>query len=205
MLLSLKNISKKYRREWIFKNISYDFLFGNIYGLSGYNGSGKSTLLKIISGQLIPSKGKVQIIKQDQELEKENFFREFNYIAPYVDLIEEYTIDELIQFLIKTGIISKDYNLNSFLNYTELKNTDDKFIKDFSSGMKQKLKLGIGLLSTRPILILDEPTTNLDQKAKEWFYQKLIEQKEKLILIASNEKSDLANCSTILSIEEYKI
>lgn len=205
MLLSLKNISKKYRREWIFKNISYDFLFGNIYGLSGYNGSGKSTLLKIISGQLIPSKGEVQIIKQDQELEKENFFREFNYIAPYVDLIEEYTIDELIQFLIKTGIISKDYNLNSFLNYTELKNTDDKFIKDFSSGMKQKLKLGIGLLSTRPILILDEPTTNLDQKAKEWFYQKLIEQKEKLILIASNEKSDLANCSTILSIEEYKI
>ncbi len=205
MLLSLKNISKKYRREWIFKSISYDFLLGNIYGLSGYNGSGKSTLLKIISGQLIPSKGEVQIIKQDQELEKENFFREFNYIAPYVDLIEEYTIDELIQFLIKTGIISKDYNLNSFLNYSELKNTDDKFIKDFSSGMKQKLKLGIGLLSTRPILILDEPTTNLDQKAKEWFYQKLIEQKEKLILIASNEKSDLANCSTILSIEEYKI
>lgn len=205
MLLSLKNISKKYRREWIFKNISYDFLFGNIYGLSGYNGSGKSTLLKIISGQLIPSKGEVQIIKQERELEKENFFKEFNYIAPYVDLIEEYTIDELIQFLIKTGIISKNYNLNSFLNYTELKNTDDKFIKDFSSGMKQKLKLGIGLISKRPILILDEPTTNLDQKAKEWFYQKLNEQKEKLILIASNEKSDLANCSTILSIEEYKI
>ncbi|MFM1913760.1 MAG: hypothetical protein RIR51_1612 [Bacteroidota bacterium] len=204
MLLSLKNISKKYRREWIFKNISCDFLLGNIYGLSGYNGSGKSTLLKIISGQLIPSKGEVQIIKQEGELQKENFFREFNYIAPYVDLIEEYTIQELIQFLIKTGIISKDYNLNSFLNYTELKNTDDKFIKDFSSGMKQKLKLGIGLLSKRPILILDEPTTNLDQRAKEWFYQKLNEQKEKLILIASNEKSDLANCSTILSIEDYK-
>lgn len=204
MQLSVQNISKKYRREWIFKEFSYDFLLNNRYGIEGYNGSGKSTLLKIISGQLIPSGGKILISKDGTFIPKEVYYQEFIFIAPYIELIEEFSVQELLIFSQKTGLIPIKTTLEEFLEFTELKNTEDKLIKDYSSGMKQKLKLGLGLLSDRTVLLLDEPTTNLDKAAKEWFYTKLKAQTGKIILIASNEEEDLALCQTKISILNYK-
>lgn len=204
MDLLIENIGKKYRREWIFKNFNYQFSQNTIYGIMGYNGSGKSTLLKILSGQLIPSNGLITIHNLGNKVEKDSLYRLYNFIAPYIDLIEELTIEEMIDFSKKTNIIPNRINLNEFLTFANLKQTEGKMIKDYSSGMKQKLKLAIGFISQRPILLIDEPTTNLDSMAKKWFYDKLKKQKNKIILIASNESEDLNHCHELIQIEDYK-
>lgn len=204
MDLLIENIGKKYRREWIFKNFNYQFSQNTIYGIMGYNGSGKSTLLKILSGQLIPSNGLITIHNLGNKVEKDSLYRLYNFIAPYIDLIEELTIEEMIDFSKKTNIIPNHINLNEFLTFANLKQTEGKMIKDYSSGMKQKLKLALGFISQRPILLIDEPTTNLDSMAKKWFYDKLKKQKNKIILIASNESEDLNHCHELIQIEDYK-
>ena len=204
MDLIIENIGKKYRREWIFKNFNYQFSQNTVYGIKGYNGSGKSTLLKILSGQLIPSNGLITIHNLGNKIEKDSHYRLYNFIAPYIDLIEELTIEEIIDFSKKTNLIPNHTNLNEFLTFANLKQTEGKIIKDYSSGMKQKLKLALGFISQRPILLIDEPTTNLDSMAKKWFYDKLKIQKNKIILIASNESEDLNYCHELIQIEDYK-
>jgi ABC-type multidrug transport system ATPase subunit len=96
------------------------------------------------------------------------------------------------------------FNVQAFEEFSELKTNPNKLIKDFSSGMKQKTKLTLALSAPRPFLFLDEPTTNLDLKSKTWFQNKLESEKDKLILIASNEESEIKYCEERIQILDFK-
>lgn len=202
MTIQLENIGKKFRNEWIFRNFNNTFQSGESYTFVGRNGSGKSTLLQIISGILPANEGAVIYEIETKKIEAENIYKHLNFAAPYLELVEELTLAEAIDFHKKFKQLPEKEIL---LDILELKPQANKPIKFFSSGMKQRLKLGLAFYSETEILILDEPTSNLDKNGIDW-YLKHIEQssKNKLILIGSNQAHEYSFCQHIIEIEKFK-
>jgi ABC-type multidrug transport system ATPase subunit len=131
-------------------------------------------------------------------------YSQITYAAPYVELIEEYTLVEHLELLKKNQYLPFSINIEYFEKFIELSPDRHKPIKNYSSGMRQKIKLGFALLSDRPVLLLDEPTTNFDELAKNWFFERLKQQKEKLIIIASNEAREIEFCTHRIAIQDFK-
>lgn len=204
MKIVTEKLEKKFRKEWIFTDFSYQFEQGNAYALTGPNGSGKSTLLKILSFYSLPTRGNIKMFQQTISIPTEIAYKHIAFSSPYIQLIEEFTLSELVQFCKNAHLITENTTLEAFENYIELSPGKEKLISNFSSGMRQKVKLGLSLFSNRPILLLDEPCTNLDRKAKDWFFTKLEETRDRLIIIASNEKEEIDFCQKSISILDYK-
>lgn len=199
MKITAENISKKFQKTFIFKNLSYNFESGASYAVTGSNGSGKSTLIKILAGFQSASHGKVIYHDTPEEL----LYKKISYCAPYVDLIEELTLPEMVAFhtAYKPLIAGVD---NIFIE--ELLGFDaSKYIKDYSSGMKQRVKLALTFLSDVEVIMLDEPTTNLDKQGVNW-YLNLVEkyQNDRTIIIASNIEREYEFCKNVIAIENYK-
>lgn len=194
------NLSKKFRQEFVIRDFSHHFKAGNSYAITGPNGSGKSTLLQLIAQFTLPNSGKIEMKGIDPEL----VYTQITYAAPYVELIEEYTLSEHLAILVKNNYLPSSIDLDTLENFIDLQPGRFKLIKNYSSGMRQKIKLGFALLSERPVLLLDEPTTNFDEQAKKWFFNRLNDQRHKLIIIASNEMSEIEFCSEKIAIVEFK-
>lgn len=199
MKIIATGIHKKFRQEWVFKALNYTFESGKSYAIIGQNGAGKSTLLKTLAQYSLPNKGKVEFEGITEDINKQ-----ISFAAPYSELIEEFTLPELLNFLVHINFLEAHWDFSTFTSFIELQPSETKYIKNFSSGMRQKVKLGIALAANRPILCLDEPTSNLDETAKNWFYRALESQRHKLILIASNEQAEINLCTDQLSIADYK-
>jgi ABC-type multidrug transport system ATPase subunit len=200
MKIIATGIHKKFRQEWVFKALNYTFESGKSYAIIGQNGAGKSTLLKTLAQYSLPNKGTVEFEGITEDVNKQ-----ISFAAPYSELIEEFTLPELLNFLIQIDFLSTRWDFNTFTSFIDLQPSESKYIKNFSSGMRQKVKLGIALAADRPILCLDEPTSNLDEMAKNWFYKALESQRHKLILIASNEQAEINSCTDQLAIADYKV
>ena len=200
MEILVQNLSKKFRQEFVIKSFSYNFVSGNSYAITGPNGSGKSTLLQLIAQYTLPNKGSVEMVGIDAEL----VYSQITYAAPYVELIEEYTLQEHLELLKKNKYLPSSTSIESFESFIDLQPNRFKLIKNYSSGMRQKIKLGFALLSERPVLLLDEPTTNFDEQAKNWFFDRLEQQRNKMIIIASNEAREIQFCQEKISIQEFK-
>lgn len=200
MEILVDHLFKKFRQEYVVRDFSYHFVSGQSYAITGPNGSGKSTLLQLISQYTLANSGKVTFVSVDPE----DAYACVSFAAPYVELIEEYTLTEHLELLVKNHYLSADISIQNLEEFLELKPAREKFIKNYSSGMRQKIKLGFALLSTRPILLLDEPTTNFDAVAKQWFFEKLAHQRTKIIIIASNEPREIDFCTHQLSIMDFK-
>ncbi|MBN2571395.1 MAG: ABC transporter ATP-binding protein [Ignavibacteriales bacterium] len=202
--ITLDNISKSFSNRLVFKNLSYQFEPKKIYGISGKNGSGKTTLLKLISGVLTPTKGKIRHTYQNKIINQENAFQHIGFVAPYLILYDEFSAIENFNLLSK--IKGKYFDLEyckGLLTRLELYERRNEPLKNFSSGMKQRVKLLFALLNNPSVLILDEPTTNLDKQGKEIFTELIKIQKNKIIVIASNDSSEITMCNNILNIEEF--
>jgi ABC-type multidrug transport system ATPase subunit len=202
--IQLENIGKKFGREWIFKNVNHSLSGADKVVILGGNGSGKSTLLKIISGFLSPSEGKISYTKNNHIINVNDVFQHVSYAAPYVDVYDHYTLQELINFYQKLKPLKPIQT--SFEEAFQLEGVNDKLIKNYSSGMRQRVKLGLAILSDCPLLLLDEPTSNLDEKGKRW-YASMIEKhaSEKLIVVASNSQQDeYFFCQQQIEVESFK-
>lgn len=206
MNITLHNTGKRYNREWIFRNLSYNFLQGKSYAVTGANGSGKSTLLQIIAGAAMHSEGQIKYNNPDlsEELPAENSYRQISYAAPYIDLIEEMSANEFLRF--HAGFKKFILPFGEILSATGLANAADKQIRYYSSGMKQRLKLAQAFFSNTSVLLLDEPTTNLDEEGIA-LYKKLLKEYSlgRLVIISSNDKEEYAGCEEIIQIGDYKI
>lgn len=206
MNISLENIGKKFNREWIFKNLSHQFSLGDYYVILGANGSGKSTLLKVLSGFSTPSKGSILFNKNGNNIPLDSIYKEVAYTSPYIDIFEEYNLKETFDFYTKFKPLKSNISFNEFVKLIELEHTQNKPLSQFSSGMKQRVKLGLAIMSDCNILLLDEPTSNLDKKAIEW-YKNLVKDniKDKIVFVASNAQEDeYFFCDKSITIEDYK-
>jgi ABC-type multidrug transport system ATPase subunit len=205
MKILAENLEKKFRQEYVIKNFNFEFQDHKKYAIVGPNGSGKSTLLQLLSQFSLPTKGSVKYLdNQGNLIENDLAFKQISFAAPYSEIIEEFTISELISFLVGLQNLPSAFNIKAFEEFSELKTNPNKLIKDFSSGMKQKTKLTLAFSTPRPFLFLDEPTTNLDFKSKDWFQRKLEAEKDKLIVIASNEESEIKYCEERIQILDFK-
>jgi ABC-type multidrug transport system ATPase subunit len=205
MLIKLNDIGKKYH-DWVFKGVNYTFQAPIRYGVVGKNGTGKSTLLKIVSGFMTPTHGDVIYLHgQDQRpVEVGQIFNYLNFAGPYIDLIEEFTLFEHVQFHAKFKPLLPGWDTESFLEGCQLARHKDKIVNHLSSGLMQRLKLGLCLLSVSDILLLDEPTSYLDEKGRSWFSSLFQETTiNRLVVLASNDHADIELCDEKLDIERY--
>ena len=189
MDIQLKNISKKFGAKNVISNFSKKFQKKK-YAIIGDNGSGKSTLLKLISNLITPSGGKIIYTHDDAEIDKEVFIKKIIFTAPYQNLIEELTVKEFLSFHHRfRDSINNPFNILSEFGLENFENTQ---IKNLSSGSEQKLKLLISFNTKTDFILLDEPTTNLDNKGIN-IYTKIIKRvsKNKGIIIATNIEKDL--------------
>lgn len=205
MKIIVKNLSKRFNREWIFKDLSYQFSSPNTYALIGPNGSGKSTLLQILWGQMLASQGSISYENEGRELPTDQVYKHIAIATPYMDLIDEFTLIEMVRFHFKFKKTRNNLRLEELIDLIELPHAKDKMISNFSSGMKQRLKLGLAFYSQADALFLDEPTTNLDRKSVDW-YQKHREQlpDKTLVLIASNQEHEYPVNAQKVDILAYK-
>lgn len=204
--LTFQDVTKTFGRRLIFKDINHNFSSGNIYGFSGRNGSGKSTLIKIASGVISPTKGKIIHLRNDHEIIPEKLHHHMGFVSPYLVLYDEFTADEnLYHFSKIRGIKYDEERTKYLLNEFELYKRRNDYLKGYSSGMKQRMKFIFALLHEPQILFLDEPTSNLDNMGKDKVYEIISnEGKKNLVIVASNEESDLRLCNDILEIESFK-
>lgn len=205
MKIELTNLGKKYKNEWIFRNVNLIFEKGQNYTFVGPNGSGKSTLLQVVSGVLPQTEGTVNYLSQNQPLHIDSVFKNIVIAAPYLELIEEFSLLEAIEFHQKFKKLRDNLSPIQFLELINLAQHKNKAIKNFSSGMKQRLKLGLAFHSDCPIILLDEPTSNLDATGSVWYLDNIEKYtKDKLLIICSNQPNEYEFSRNIVNINDYK-
>lgn len=211
MTISLINTGKRFNRDWIFRHLNFQFSTGTAYAITGPNGSGKSTLLQVIAGALSASEGKIEYCtKSNQQhsgnpVDADNFYRHLSFAAPYLELIEEMTLLEFLHFHQRFKSLLPSPSIPDIIQLIGLEKATHKQIRYFSSGMKQRVKLAQSVFSDTPVLLLDEPCTNLDAEGVA-LYQQLITTycKNRLIIVSSNDEMEYLFCSKQLNINDYK-
>lgn len=202
--IELFNTGKRFNREWIFKGVNQTFVSGQKYAITGSNGSGKSTLLQTIAGNMPLSVGNIEW-HQESLINPELVYQYFSIATPYLELIEEMSGIEFLQFHSSFKPLSKEIGIATILELIGLGKTANKQISKYSSGMKQRLKLAQAIFSDTPVLLLDEPCTNLDKEGYA-LYQSLIQTycNDKIVIICSNEEAEIHFCSERIHINDYK-
>jgi ABC-type multidrug transport system ATPase subunit len=203
--LQTNQLGKRYNRDWIFRNLSTSFEGGKTYAITGPNGSGKSTLLQVLWGQLPPTEGKLEYTIEDVSIPVEDIYKEVSIATPYLELIEEFTLTELIHFHFSLRKVRDGMQEGDILTRLELTHAKDKIFGNFSSGMRQRVKLALAFFTDSKFLFLDEPCTNLDKGSVDWYTKELsLLPKDCLILIASNTPEEYATASHVLRITDFK-
>jgi ABC-type multidrug transport system ATPase subunit len=205
MTISLSDTGKRFNRDWIFRHFTYQFLSGSTYAIIGPNGSGKSTLLQSISGALLINEGSIRYFENETAIADEHVHRSLSYCAPYLELIEEMTAAELLEFHQEFKPLVPGIDTNAALAMVGLATAGHKQIRYFSSGMKQRLKLAQAFFSNTPVLLLDEPCTNLDKEGVV-LYQSLLDRytNDRIVIISSNDPIEYAHCKALIAIDDFK-
>jgi len=205
MLIELSDAGKKFNREWIFRTLSYRFEPGKKYALTGPNGSGKSTLLQVLAGSMNLSDGNIKWTIHDQPIDADHVFKYFSIAAPYLELIEEMTAIEFLHFHSSFKPLLNNISSTEILQTIGLEKAADKQIRYFSSGMKQRIKLAQAIFSDCPLLLLDEPCTNLDEHGYN-LYHHLIEAYagNKTIIVSSNDINEYKFCTDKIYVPDHK-
>ena len=216
MTISLSDVSKRFNRDWIFRKFSYTFISEHSYAITGPNGSGKSTLLQVIGGAIAVSEGEIQYTVGSREsgvgtqgknviVPADLAYQYISLAAPYLEVIEEMTAVEFLEFHRKFKPLMSDCTIPQVLSIVGLEKAANKQIRYYSSGMKQRIKLAQAIFSDTPVVLLDEPCTNLDQQGVE-LYQQLVGEycDKRLVIVSSNDLQEYSFCKEKISILDYK-
>jgi len=208
MQIEIRNGGKRFNREWIFKGLSHTFTAGQPTVILGSNGSGKSTLLQTLSTRTMLSEGEVIFIGPDngKPVIPEERYKMVALATPYLELIEEFTLREMVAFFLEHKRFQEGMGIEEAIGLMQLQRSADKALRYFSSGMKQRVKLALAIASDTPVLLLDEPTSNLDHKAIEW-YRQLIARftSGRVVIVCSNhQEAEYSFCTDQLVMEHYK-
>jgi ABC-type multidrug transport system ATPase subunit len=225
MMISLSDAGKRYNRDWIFRHFNYSFHTGNSYAIVGPNGSGKSTLLQAIGGAVGLSEGKIVVSRgslvdsrqtadgrrdaaggnQRADYDTENLYQQLAIVAPYLEVIEEMTVTEFLQFHQTFKPLLPGLTIPQIIQSIGLEKAAGKQIRFYSSGMKQRVKLAQAIFSDAPLLLLDEPCTNLDSTGIA-LYQELISIycSNRMVVVSSNDEAEFGFCREKINMLEFK-
>lgn len=204
MQITATGLSKRFAREWIFRDLTHTFRAGTATAILGPNGAGKSTLLNTLSGQILPTAGTILYELQGQAIAVEDVPLRLAYAAPYLELIEELTLTELIRFHTRFKPLRPDLSAEELITLMYLEKSRHKLVRDFSSGMKQRLKLALALYADAPLLLLDEPTTNLDRAGVAWYLEHVrATLAGRTVLVSSNVPEEYDFCAEQVNITDF--
>lgn len=205
MTISLSDAGKRYNRDWIFRHLTFQFQSGNTYAITGPNGSGKSTLLQVISGNTMMNEGKIEWTTENGLMDNEKVFQYISICAPYLEVIEEMTLVEFLDFHGSFKPWLAGITTTSVITEVGLEKAVNKQIRYYSSGMKQRVKLAQCIFSDTPVVLLDEPCTNLDSTGIA-LYHSLIEKycNGRTVVVSSNDEVEYRFCKEKISISDYK-
>lgn len=203
MQISLSDTGKRFNRDWIFRHFSYRFESPGSYAITGPNGSGKSTLLQVIAGAVAVSEGTVSYGAGENKVNADDTFRFLSIAAPYEELIEEMTLTEFLHFHKTFKPLISSVSIKEIISMMQLDHASGKQIRYFSSGMKQRVKLAQAFFSHTPVLLLDEPCTNLDEDGIR-LYHRLIKEYtgERIVIVSSNDIGEYGFCKESISMKD---
>jgi ABC-type multidrug transport system ATPase subunit len=213
MTISLSDAGKRFNRDWIFRHLTYRFTAPNHYAITGPNGSGKSTLLQAIGGALALSEGTLHHDPHDTlapppkggSAFHQEVHQNISIAAPYLDLIEEMTLTEFLEFHAVFKPLLPGISVAAIVGILGMQKAASKQIRYYSSGMKQRVKLAQAIFSDVPVLLLDEPCTNLDEAGISLYLQMIKDYcGSRLVLVSSNDRTEYGFCTETLHIMDYK-
>ncbi len=207
MTIYLSDAGKRFNRDWIFRHFTYNFESGQSYAITGPNGSGKSTLLQSLSGGMMLSEGsiKFEVGNQKSEITTEDIYTQVSICAPYLEVIEEMTLREFLDFHHGFKPFLASISTDSIIAALGLEKAENKQIRYYSSGMKQRVKLAQCIFSDTAIVLLDEPCTNLDVDGIALYHRLIAEYcKDRLVVVSSNDEVEYQFCEERINIGDYK-
>jgi len=206
MKINLSQAGKRFNREWIFRNATLEFQTNTSYAITGPNGSGKSTLLQCIAGMMQLSQGAIQYIKDDKQIANELAYKHISFCAPYLELIEEMTLIEFLNFHFGFNEFLPGIDVTKIIATLQLQEAANKQIRHYSSGMKQRVKLAQAIFSDTDFLLLDEPCSNLDVQGID-LYHSLIQEycQNRLVIVSSNDEIEYRFCTEVIAINSFKV
>ena len=206
MLIEATGLGKRFQRDWIFRGLTRAFRPGSATAVLGPNGAGKSTLLNTISGQLLPTEGQLSFSLAGKSVAVEEVPSYLAYAAPYLELLEELTLLEMVRFHTQFKPLRPGISLDRLIELAYLEKARHQLVREFSSGMKQRLKLALALYAAAPLLLLDEPTTNLDTTGVAWYQEHVHATKTgRTLLLSSNVAAEYAFCDELLLVTDYQL
>jgi heme exporter protein A len=196
--ITVNDLSKDFNRRPIFRDISFSLLSPSSLAITGKNGAGKSTLSKILAGLIGSTRGSITYTLNDKQVGIEEFKHYIGFVSPYLNLYDEFTALENLQLLsrIRATTQQNESRMKDLLSLVNLWQRRDDLVGTFSSGMKQRLKYAFALLHNPIVLILDEPTSNLDEDGIEFVQRMVKQQKEEgVLIVATNDKEEAGWCA----------
>lgn len=198
--LKAVNLARKFDRRQIFKDVNFELSMGSATAITGRNGSGKSTLIKIIANLLIQSSGELNLFNGSEKVKKENIYKYIGFVSPYLNLYDEFTGFENLKIVSDIRGSGHD-NIDNVLKRVGLYSRKNDLLKIYSSGMKQRLKIAFAILHDPKVLLLDEPTSNLDLDgiavvddiAGEY-------KKDRILIIATNDAHERSLCNEEINL-----
>lgn len=219
MKISLTDAGKRFNRDWIFRHFDYTFEAGQSYAITGPNGSGKSTLLQVLSGGMYINEGKIEYGLNDGgwqkdsvnvrpltgQLTSDNIYTHVSICAPYLEVVEEMTLREFLDFHHGFKPFLSGITTDLIISAIGLEKAVNKQIRNYSSGMKQRVKLAQCIFSDTAIVLLDEPCTNLDAAGIKLYHQLITDYcKDRLVVVSSNDEVEFSFCKKKIDIIDYK-
>lgn len=205
MEIVLQKAGRSFGAQQVFQNLDLAIAPGDRLAVLGGNGSGKSTLLKCLYGALSLSAGSIRFQRApNEEVPALEAGRSSSYAAPYLELIEELPALEFLQ------IYRRFRNLNlrpeALLEAAYLEQSALKQIMNLSSGMRQRLRLALALHSSSEVVLLDEPTSNLDPAGVAWFQEQLQQNLgDRTLVVGSNfQQEEIFYCSREIALRDYQ-
>lgn len=204
--LQVKELKKTFNNRLVFNKLSFELNSGDKFVITGKNGSGKSTLIKILAGVLTETSGKIEYSLDDKKIDRENFYQIVGLVSPYLVLYDEFTAFENLSLFSKIrGLKISDEEINEILNRVGLYERRNDLVRTYSSGMKQRMKYASAILHNPFVLLLDEPTSNLDIEGKNFVDDLIFNfRKDGIVIVATNETQDFKYGEKIINLDEYK-
>ena len=205
MKVSLIDAGKRFNRDWIFRHFSYEFKVEQSYAIIGPNGAGKSTLLQVLSGSMLLSEGNGKWLIDNKEIATDKIFNYVSICAPYLELVEEMTLNEFLNFHNSFKPFLPGLSVERIISILSLEKASGKQIRYYSSGMKQRVKLAQAIFSDTPVVLLDEPCTNFDKAGYELYKQLITDYcKKRMVIVSSNDQNEYEFCTHQLNIQDWK-
>ena len=208
--IEIDQVTKQFKSVFAVKNLSLKIKKNSIYGLLGPNGCGKSTTMGMILGLVTPSNGKIKVLNLEMEKNRAALLQKMNFISPFIDLPKKLTVEQNLKVF---GNLYDVKNLKNkipeILEDLKIQKLRTRLVGELSSGQKNRVSLAKALINDPEVLLLDEPTANLDPDVADYvlnYLKDYSQKKNTTLLFASHNMREVERiCDQVVLMRSGKV